>query len=309
MRSNNRSPPTLTLIDRFLATEGLLGKFSNARVQRLNRPTFDHYPILLSMGCSKWGPSPFRFENMWLNHYEFLLMVEYWWKNTPLHGWPGHDFINKLKRLKGVLKKWNKEVFGCLSTKGTKLLTEIALLDQIVETGSITLVQHTQKKLMKAELISLAVNEEQSWRQKCKKRWLEEGDMNSKFFPRTMAIKKQKSTIMKILSTQGISLVNEEEIVSEFVSFYTSLYTKDIALCEFPHGLNWSSIDQQQAASFEVVFTEEEVGKAIQHLGSNKTLGPDGFTSKFFQKCWNLMRADIMRVFHDFFETELLMAT
>ena len=89
-------------------------------------------------------------------------MVEYGWKNTPLRGWPGHGFINKLKRLKGVLKKWNKEVFGCISTKRNQLLTEIALLDQMEETGSITLVQRTQKKLMKAELISLAVNQEQS---------------------------------------------------------------------------------------------------------------------------------------------------
>ena len=121
-----------------------------------------HYPILLSMGCCKWGPSPFRFENMWLNHSEVLPMVEYWWKNTPLRGRPGHGFINKLKRLKEVLKKWNKEVFGCISTKRNQLLTQIALLDQMEETGSITLVQRTQKKLMKAELISLAVNQEQS---------------------------------------------------------------------------------------------------------------------------------------------------
>ena len=98
--SNNIFSPTLTLIDRFLATKGLHRKFSNIGVQRLNRPTSDYYPILLSMGCSKWGPSPFRFENMWLNHFEFLQMVEYMWKNTPLCGWSGHDFINKLKSLK-----------------------------------------------------------------------------------------------------------------------------------------------------------------------------------------------------------------
>ena len=95
--SNNISPPTLTLIDRFLATEGLLENFSNVGVQRLNRPTFDHYPILLSMGCCKWVSSPFRFENMWLNHFENLPMVEYGWKNTPLRGALGHSFINQLK--------------------------------------------------------------------------------------------------------------------------------------------------------------------------------------------------------------------
>ena len=49
--SNNRPPPTLIAINRFLTTKDLLGKFSNADVQRLNRPTSKHYPILLSMGC------------------------------------------------------------------------------------------------------------------------------------------------------------------------------------------------------------------------------------------------------------------
>ena len=81
-----------------------------------------------------------------------------------------------------------------------------------------------------------------------------------------------------ILSTQGRSLVNKKE----FVSFYTSLCTKDNALCIFPNDLDWSPIDQQQVASLEVVFTEEEVGKVIQHLGFDKTPGLNGFTLDFF---------------------------
>ena len=35
--------------------------------------------------------------------------------------------------------------FCCISTKRNQLLTEIALLEQMEETDSITLVQHTQK--------------------------------------------------------------------------------------------------------------------------------------------------------------------
>ena len=73
------------------------------------------------------------------------------------------------------------------------------------------------------------------------------------------------------------------------MSFYTSLYTKDDALIKFPCDLEWSPIDQRQAASLEVDFIEEKVGKAIQHLGSDKTRGPDGFTSEFLKKCWNIL--------------------
>ena len=113
---------------------------------------------------------------------------------------------------------------------------------------------------------------------------------------------------MEILSTKCRSLVNKEEIVSKFMSFYTSLYTKDNVLCKFPHDphdLDWSPIDQQQAASLKVVVTKEEVGMVIQHLVSDKTPRPDGFTSDFFKKCWNFMRANIIRVFQDFFRNEV----
>lgn len=69
--------PTLTLIDRFLASKDFLSKFQNATVKRLNRPTLDHYPLHLSFGLAKWGPSPFRFENAWLQHHSFKPLVEH----------------------------------------------------------------------------------------------------------------------------------------------------------------------------------------------------------------------------------------
>lgn len=51
--------PTLTLIDRFLATNDFLSKFQNAAIKRLNRPTSDHYPIHLSFSLAKWAHPPF----------------------------------------------------------------------------------------------------------------------------------------------------------------------------------------------------------------------------------------------------------
>jgi hypothetical protein len=33
---------------------------------------------------------------------------------------------------------------------------------------------------------------------------------------------------------------------------------------------------------------------------SDRVLGPDGFTMVFFQACWNVIKENIMRLFHDF---------
>ena len=53
-------------LDRFLVTQNWLDQFSGVLQSRLPIPTSDHFPILLEGGGLRRGPSPFRFENMWL---------------------------------------------------------------------------------------------------------------------------------------------------------------------------------------------------------------------------------------------------
>jgi hypothetical protein len=43
-------------------------------------------------------------------------------------------------------------------------------------------------------------------------------------------------------------------------------------------------------------FTEEEVWSTIKKLPSNKALGPDGLTCRFYKSCWPVIKQDIMRV-------------
>jgi hypothetical protein len=35
-------------------------------------------------------------------------------------------------------------------------------------------------------------------------------------------------------------------------------------------------------------------------MNSDKTSGPYDFTMAFFQACWDVLKDDVMRVFHDF---------
>lgn len=58
-------------LDRFLYSVEWENVFPNVRQSALNRITSDHCPVLLDTISLKWGPSPFRFENMWLEHPTF----------------------------------------------------------------------------------------------------------------------------------------------------------------------------------------------------------------------------------------------
>lgn len=70
--SDGRELSVLSLIDRFLVNRSWLHLFKDARVTRLARIISDHFPVALETGSFKWGPMPFKFENMWLHHINFL---------------------------------------------------------------------------------------------------------------------------------------------------------------------------------------------------------------------------------------------
>lgn len=71
-----REDQVFTLINRFLVSKSWLETFKASRVVKLARLTSDHFPITLEIGSFRWGPMPFRFENMWLDHLNFLATFE-----------------------------------------------------------------------------------------------------------------------------------------------------------------------------------------------------------------------------------------
>ena len=50
------------------------------------------------------------------------------------------------------------------------------------------------------------------------------------------------------------------------------------------------------------LFELDEVVQVLRGLQGDKTLGPDGFTMAFFQKCWRVVEADVMAFLEEVYE-------
>ena len=56
---------------------------------------------------------PFRFENIWLTHLDFISNIEKWWtKDMHVQGTKMFLLHKILKHIKHKLKYWNKNEFG-----------------------------------------------------------------------------------------------------------------------------------------------------------------------------------------------------
>lgn len=78
---------------------------------------FDHSPVIMtSYPTMNLGRKPFRYFAMWKNAVDFEAMVAGSW-NSPITCTPMFRVVHKLKRLKGVLTKFNEEGFHDLQAR------------------------------------------------------------------------------------------------------------------------------------------------------------------------------------------------
>ena len=116
----------MSRLDRFLVSIDWESKFSKVVQRCLPRPTSDHSPILFDSDRMRTGPSPFRFELMWLKYEGFKEILKGWWQSLVFHGSFSFILSAKLKALKGILKVWNIEVFGRVESKKLEALRRVS---------------------------------------------------------------------------------------------------------------------------------------------------------------------------------------
>ncbi|RVW93866.1 Transposon TX1 uncharacterized 149 kDa protein [Vitis vinifera] len=304
--SNMQESPVCKRLDRFLYSNewGLL--FPQGLQEALIRRTSDHWPIVMDTNPFMWGPTPFRFENMWLQHTNFKENFRDWWSGFQGIGWEGYKFMRRLQYVKAKLKEWIKSSFGELKEKKKSILNDLANFDAIEQEGGLNPDLISQRVSRKGELEELILREEIHWRQKAKVKWVKEGDCNSKFYHKVTNGRRNRKYIKELENERGLVLKNAESITEEILHYFEKLYTNPTGESWGVEGLDWSPISEESALRLESPFTEEEISKAIFQLDRDKALGPDGFTIAIFQECWDVIKEDLVRVFAEFHRSGII---
>ena len=62
-------------------------RFQSYRQELEARVVSDHSPVLLDTSPTIWGPTPFKFENAWLEHKQFSSQFDKWWNEALVTRW------------------------------------------------------------------------------------------------------------------------------------------------------------------------------------------------------------------------------
>lgn len=129
------------------------------------------------------------------------------------------NFALKLKRLKGVLREWNKTTVGNIFDK--LLVAEQRLKDMecaFDTSGSdqdLIRLNHAQ-----AEHLRALADEESFWKQRARVKWLHDGDRNTKFFHASTVEKRSRLRITRIKDDAGHWLEEASQISQHAVDFF-----------------------------------------------------------------------------------------
>jgi hypothetical protein len=67
-------------------------------------------------------------------------------------------------------------------------------------------------------------------------------------------------------------------------------------------------ITDEENAALEAEFSEEEVKIVVFESYAKEGPGPNGFSFLFYQKCWPLIKGDLMKLMHGFSRGEINIA-
>ncbi|KAG9151522.1 hypothetical protein Leryth_026920, partial [Lithospermum erythrorhizon] len=185
-------------LDRVLCDAQCLKRFPSLSVKHLPRTVSGHSPLFVNIKCLTSPPMcSFKFQNMLLNHCGLREVVENCWQDS-VYGEPMYVLCAKLKALKLVLRRWNKEVFGNVISLVDNAEEEVSICENTLATLYTELHRRTLK-LANDNLIKCLAIEEDLLSQRSGIKWLKEGDKSTYYFHDVIKKKHRRSNIAGIM--------------------------------------------------------------------------------------------------------------
>ncbi|XP_049348974.1 uncharacterized protein LOC125813528 [Solanum verrucosum] len=293
-------------LDRAMVNDKWLQNMPHTSITHLPSVGSDHCPLLLEMkarphNCIKY----FRFLNFWVEQPSFIETVNACW-NRPVEGNPMWTFHQKIKRLASTLRAWSKMQFGDIYVK-------VKEFEERVKVAEDNLLQSNTEKHreelhgINAEYIRYMKLEDSILKQKSQLQWFKEGDSNSKYFHALIRGRRRRLFIHKILNDDDEWIQGDEHIAQAACTHFQHIFSGEEKIVdEIPMNCIPRMVSQEHKDRLKELPTIDELKEVVHSMNPNSAAGPDGMNGCFFQKCWNIIKNDLMAVILAFFSGQMI---
>ncbi|KAL8463730.1 hypothetical protein ACS0TY_034404 [Phlomoides rotata] len=244
----------------------------------------------------------FKFFNMWSEHPDFLSLVEGNW-STLFRGTKQFTLAKKLKGLKGILKDLNAKHFSHISARASSAKKNLDVKLDALQLDPSNSSIFEEVTTLRNQVAFLKTAEKSFLSQKAKGNYLNLGDRNTKFFHRMVKRNAAKNHIHSITKSDGTLTSSHLELAKAFTEYYEELFGTVVPCSPtnpnvFLEGYRLSEAD---ASVLIRPVLHTDVKEALFAIDDDKAPGPDGYSSHFFKKSWNIVGEHVTDAVLEFF--------
>ena len=290
------SNPTFERLDRCLANVAWCRLFPNTNVYHLPLIYGDHAPILAIPTSNRPRKKRmFKFENWWLYENDFQeVSREAWQKSADM------PFYKRTKHLGFHLQRWSRKGKASLNNQLRKIEGEIANLQSLPPNSYD--YSFEDKLIHEHACIQNKISE--YYRQRCKKRWVTQGDRNTSFFHNSVIKRRRKNRISSIKNLDGSSATTNDQIAKCFINFFSGLFESNLQGMELVPDILVSNIIRDE--NLIAAPSKEEILNILKSMRRNAAPGPDGLNVVFYRTAWSWIGDDVHDLVKSFYMTKHL---
>ncbi|GAU16642.1 hypothetical protein TSUD_325920 [Trifolium subterraneum] len=140
---------------------------------------------------------------------------------------------------------------------------------------------------------TLLIQEEGYWKQRAKMHWLQEGDMNTRFFHMSATARSKKKKVSKLIADNGTEVHTQEELCEVAKSYFDTLFKPRDGDYDPVLNLIQPRVTDNDNVFLTAPIIKVEIQQALFQMHPDKSPGPDGFNPAFYQRFWEQCSEDI----------------
>jgi hypothetical protein len=196
---------------------------------------------------------------------------------------------------------------AALNKKKAALAEEYNKLDEEAESTGLSSQDLKRLKEVAEELSRIWSLEEIKARQRSRDRDIVEEDRNTAYFQAIANQRNRKKKVCSLMAPNGL-VEDQMGMLKIAADYYKNLFALEVGE-EVRLGGEFGEEDDlvthEENNFLDAPFSEEEIKEAVFNSYSDGAPGPDGLPFLFYQKFWDILKSDLVRLFEDFHNRKL----
>ena len=310
-------------LDFFLISQSFLGNVTSTDILPGFKTDHSMVTLKVSLHSNPRGPGFWKLNTSFLTDTNYIELIKQTIQQTR-EEYENDDSINPALLWDMIKLKVREKSLSFASAKKRNtvhkernLEDKIASLEKELEQPFISEIQKTnikeQLEICKSEMEEIIMQRTQGAILRCKIKWYNEGEKNTKYFLNLEKRHFKLSTISQLKTDEHEFITSDNKILAECEAFYKNLYTSNEnvipAESEFFHPENDTVLDNNEAESCEGPLTEKECLEALKNMDRGKTPGTDGLPAEFYQTFWKELSSPLINALNFAYDTGTLSIT